>query len=191
MKKYNHLPLVSGALYLLSLIICVAYAWISDIHRFDLGISFSAYVGLQRWTSVMYFIFAMIMVSLMAVYTAKTKIPLIKKLIYALIFISILGTAFFPFNTFSDAPTNTSIDMHNNFGIFLMFATTVSFIFSIITSKSVKHKITAAISLAYAAVFIAMYNTGISILLDNFFIAENIFIILLFLEVYMERYEDR
>ncbi len=137
----------------------------------------------------MYFIFAVIIVSSMTYYTFKAKTALVKKIVYGVIFLGIFGTAFFPFNTFSKSPTAFTINIHNDFGIVLMLATTVSFILSIILSKSKAHKLTAGLSLIYAGVFIFLYFTGIPLMFSTFFIWENLFIGLLFLEMYMERYE--
>ncbi|MBR5372629.1 MAG: hypothetical protein IK130_10500 [Oscillospiraceae bacterium] len=190
MNKSRRFPLIAGILFLLLNVIVVAYAWVSGVHLYDFGISFSAYVGLQRWTSVMYFVFAVIMIALLAVYVLKTKIRFIKKILYGIIFICIFGTAFFPFNTFSAHPTALTVDLHNDFAIGLMLATTVSFILSLILSKTRKHKITALLSLLFAAGFIACYFSGIPLLFSTFFIWENAFIILLLLELYMEQFEE-
>ena len=189
MNKYHKIPLISGLLYLLSLIISVTYSWLSGDHLFDLGISFSAYVGLHRWTSVMYFVFVAVITISMTVYISNNKIPFVKKIIDYIIITGIFGTAFFPFNIFSDHPTAITVDIHNYFGIGLMLATTVSFIFSFISSKIRKHKISAMTSFAFASVFSTLYFLGIPMLFGTFFIWENIFIVLLFIELYMEQYE--
>ena len=81
MNKYHKIPLIAGLLYLLSLIISVTYSWLSGDHLFDLGISFSAYVGLHRWTSVMYFVFVAVITISMTVYISNNKIPFVKKII--------------------------------------------------------------------------------------------------------------
>ena len=189
-KRRNVFPLISGGLYLLSDVISVGYAWASGRHLYDFGISFSAYVGLQRWTSVMHFIFMCAVVAMMTVYLMKAKLTRLKKMIYTLIFVCIFGTAFFPFNTFSDAPTAVTVDMHNCFGLALMLMTTVSFVISAVTSKSRAHRITAVISLAYALAFILMYSFGAMVLFRLFFLWENLFITALFIEMFMERFDE-
>lgn len=45
--------------------------------------------------------------------------------------------------------------------------------------------LTAALSLIYAVAFIALYFIGVPLLYGTFFIWENLFIDLLFLELYM------
>ncbi|MBO5344238.1 MAG: hypothetical protein J6A57_07295 [Ruminococcus sp.] len=55
MNKFkNKIPIIAGILFLVTNIIAVLSAWITDTHRYDLGISFSAYVGLSRPTSVVW-----------------------------------------------------------------------------------------------------------------------------------------
>ena len=190
MNRHHKIPLIAGILFLLANIISVACAWLSGNHLFDLGISFSAYIGLNRWTSVLWFCFAVIIAVLMIVYIQKIRIPVVKKVIYYIVLIGISGTAFFPFNTFSEHPTSLTINLHNYFGIGLMLVTTVSFVLSLIMSKTKKHKITAICSLIFAVVFVVSYFLRIPFLFRFFYIWENAFIILLFLELYMEQFEE-
>ncbi len=184
------IPLLCGGLFLLTAVIAVASAWSSGNHLYDLGISFSAYVGLQRWTSVLYFCTAAIMTGLLAYYVAAARMHLLRKLVYAVIFLNITGTAWFPFNTFSDAPTPFTIDLHNAFAIALMLAVTVSFILTAVLAKSAKQRIPALCSLLYAGVFILLYFLGIPALFMTFFIWENLFILLLLIELQTEQYGE-
>ena len=68
----KRIPVVSGIFFLLANIICVSSAWILGIHQYDFGISFSAYVGMFRVTSVLYFIIATLFVPMLAYYITKT-----------------------------------------------------------------------------------------------------------------------
>ncbi len=186
----NKIPAIAGILFLLTAVTAVATAWISDIHRFDLSISFSSYVGLSHFTSIMYFISAVIMIVLLIYYTAKTKMNLLRRIVYGVVMLCVFGTAFFPFNFYSEAPTSITIDLHNDFAIALMLATTVSFVLSVIFAKSRKQRIVNAVSIGYAAVFMVLYFMRFTPLFRTFFIWENIFIVLLLLEFHSEQYED-
>lgn len=191
MEKYkNKIPVIAGIIFLLTAVIAVAIAWISDIHRFDLSISFSSYVGLSRFTSVMYFISAVIMITLLIYYIAKTEMNLLKRIVYGVVLLCVFGTAFFPFNYYSVAPTSITINLHNDFAIALMLATTISFIVSVIFAKSKKQRIVNAASIGYAAAFIVLYFIRFTPLFQTFFIWENLFIVLLLLEFMAEQYED-
>ena len=187
----NKLPITAGIIFLLTAIIAVASAWSTGTHIYDLGISFSSYVGLNYTISVIWFIAAIIILSMMTIYLVKTKMPVIKRIIYAVIFMCIFGTAFFPFNTFSDHPTALTIDLHNDIAIGLMLATTISFVLSVSFSKTRKQRITAVLSLAYAAAFILLYFLRFAPLFQTFFIWENMFIVLLILELHMEQYGEK
>lgn len=187
MSRYKSFPLISGAIFLLTAFIAVASAWIRGVHLYDMGISFSSYVGLNRPISVLWFISAVIIIILMTIYTVKTPMPLVKKIIYGIIFLCIFGTAFFPFNTFSEHPTAITIDLHNSFAIALMLMTTISFILTVILSKNKIQKIIAVCSIGYAFAFIALYFCGFLPLFNTFFIWENLFIILLLIALQMER----
>ena len=187
-KLKNKIPVISGILFLLTNVIVVLSAWITDTHRYDLGISCSAYVGLSRPTSVLWFVSAVIIIAMLTYYIVKTKMSLIKRIIYAVLLLCIFGTAFFPYNFFSEAPTATTIDLHNSFAICLMLATTVSFILSAVLTKSKKQRIVSLISIIYAVVFIVFYFIRFRLLFQTFFIWENLFILLLLLEMQSEQY---
>lgn len=183
------IPVVSGILFLLTNIICVSSAWIQGIHQYDFGISFSAYVGLFRETSVLYFIIAALFVPMLAYYITKAKINLLKRIVYMLILICIFATAFFPFNAFSDTPTAITINLHNSFAIALMLSTTLSFILTCIFTRMRKQRIVSAFSIFYAIMFVLFYFIGFTPLIRTFFIWENLFVVLLLIELHMEQYE--
>ena len=184
----NKIPIISGILFLIANVIAVLSAWITDTHRYDLGISFSAYVGLSRPTSVVWFVSAVIIITMLIYYIAKIKIILFKKIIYAVVLLCIFGTALFPYNFFSEAPTAITINLHNDFAICLMLVTAVSFILSAIFSKAPKQRIVSLMSILYAVAFIVLYFTRFKPLFQTFFIWENVFIILLLLEMQSEQY---
>ena len=187
-KFKNKIPIIAGLLFLMANVIAVLSAWIADNHRYDLGISFSAYVGLSRPTSVVWFVSAVIIITMLIYYIAKTKIILFKKIIYAVVLLCIFGTALFPYNFYSEAPTAITINLHNDFAICLMLLTTVSFILSAIFSKSKKQRIVSLMSIVYAVAFIVLYFIRFKPLFQTFFIWENVFILLLLLEMQSEQY---
>ncbi|MBR6624320.1 MAG: hypothetical protein IKK91_10560 [Ruminococcus sp.] len=184
----NKIPIIAGILFLMANVIAVLSAWITDTHRYDLGISFSSYVGLSRPTSVVWFVSAVIIITMLIYYIAKIKIILFKKIIYAVVLLCIFGTALFPYNFYSEAPTAITINLHNDFAICLMLVTTVSFILSAIFSKSKKQRIVSLTSIVYAVAFIVLYFIRFQPLFQTFFIWENVFILLLLLEMQSEQY---
>jgi hypothetical protein len=189
-KIFKHIPVICGIIFLLMIIISVGSAWASGVHLYDLGISFSAYVGLSRTISAIYFCAAVVMISLLAYYVAKTKMPLIKRIIYAVILTDLFGTAFFPYNFFSEAPTARSINWHNNFAICMMLASTVLFIITAFISKSKTQRAVSIISIIYSAAFIVMYFLRFGLMFRTFFIWENLFIVLLLLAFQTEQNEN-
>lgn len=186
-KLKNKIPIISGVLFLLINVIVVLSAWITDTHRYDFGISFSAYVGLSYVASVLWFISAFLIIAMLIYYIAKTRMSIFKRIVYAVVLICIFGTALFPFNFYSKTPTAITINLHNDFAICLMLATTVSFILSAILSKNKKQRIVALFSIVYAVTFIVLYFIRFKLLLQTFFIWENLFILLLLLELQLEQ----
>lgn len=192
MDKYkNTFPIISGIIFLLTAFAAVAYAWMSGLYRYDLRLSFSSYVGLHRSTSVMYFVAAVVILSLMAYYMAKTKMPALKRIVYGGVFLCILGTALFPYRVYAvNAEPSITSDIHYVFSICLMIPGTISFILSSIMSKNRKQRTTALFSLAYAVVFLILFIAKFEPLYKTFFIWENVCVLLLLCGVYMERYGE-
>lgn len=187
----NKLPIIAGIIFLLTAVFAVASAWMSEIHQYDLAISFSSYVGLNFTISVIWLIAAVVILSMMTIYVVKTKMPVIKRIAYAIIFLCIFGTAFFPFNTYSERPTALTINLHNKIAIGLMLATTASFVLSAIFAKCKGQRIAAILSLLYAAAFILLYFLRFVPMFRTFFIWENMFIVLLIVELHMEQYGEK
>ena len=182
----NKIPMIAGILFLIANVTAVVSAWITNTHRYDLGISFSSYVGLSRPASVLWFVLAVILIAMPTYYIAKIKINLFKRILYAIVLLCIFGTAFFPYNFFSEAPTAITIILHNNLAICLMLVTTGSFILSAMFSKTKKQRIIGLLSIVYAVTFVVLYFIRFKPLFQTFFIWENVFILLLLLELQSE-----
>ena len=187
----NKLPITAGIIFLLTAVFAVASAWISGIHQYDFAISFSSYVGLSFTISVIWFIVTVAMLTMMTIYIVKTKMPVIKRIVYAVVFLCIFGTAFFPFNTYSEHPTALTINLHNQIAIGLMLATTASFVLSAVLAKSRGQRIAAILSVGYAAAFILLYFLRFVPMFQTFFIWENMFIVLLIVGLHMEQYGEK
>ena len=181
------LPGIAGAIFLITAIAIVISSWVSGLHIYDLSLSFSRYAGLRQSTAVLYFLSAVIMLVLLTVYIAKTRIPGIKKAIYILIFLSVLGTALFPCNRERSV---LSSDIHDIFAMSLMFTTALSFVLTAILSKSKIQRFSGIAFAIYAAGFIAALLRKNRILDQTFFVWEVVFIYLLILELYLEKYGE-
>lgn len=189
-KRTNLIPAFSGIVFLLTAVFAAAHAWLAGIHKYDMSLSFSSYVGLSRLTSIVWFIAAVIIIPAVSFYISKSDIPAVRKAVYGVVFFCIAGTALFPFNCFSESPSALTCNIHNYFAIALMLATTVSFVLSAVMAQSKKQRISAVCSIIYAAVFIALYFTGFMPLFRTFFIWENLFIILLLINLHMEQFSE-
>lgn len=180
-------PGIAGAVFLMTAIAIVVSSWAAGLHVYDLSLSFSGYAGLRQSTAVLYFLSAVIMLVLLSVYIAKTKMPGIKKAIYILIFLSVLGTALFPCNRERSV---LSSDIHDIFAMSLMFTTALSFVLTAILSKSKIQRVSGIAFAIYAAGFIAALLGKNRILDQTFFVWEVVFIYLLILELYLEKYGE-
>ena len=181
----NCLPGIAGAVFLITAASIVVSSWAAGLHVYDLSLSFSRYAGLRRSTAVLYFLSAVIMLVLLAVYTAKTTMPGIKKAVYGFIFLSVLGTALFPCNRERSV---LSSDIHDLFAMLLMFSTALSFVLTAVLSGRKLQRIWGIVFTVYAAGFIAALLGENGIMDRTFFVWEVIFIYLLILELSLEKY---
>ena len=179
----NRPVIITGFIYSASWLIIVLSAWITDLHRYDLSKTVSAYIGFRKWTVVLYFISATIMFTLLVIYVHKKSMHLFKKLVYYIVFISVWGCAIFPCNT-QWSETITSI--HLCFAYGLMFSATFSFLLTILFATNRGQRIFAAATL-YAILFIiSLLILKWSWFTGTIFIWENLCIYLLLVELLLE-----
>ena len=184
----NHLVLITGFLYTITALIVVLSAWIVDLHRYDLRLTISIYVALRPWTAILYLIVALAMEICIFFYIKKTQMPPIRKIIYGIIFLCVLGCAVFPCNGHWSV---SAANIHNAFAYGLMLVVTVSFITMLIMSKPKQHKIFSVLGICYATFFIVSYViVGFHFFIMTLFIWENAFIYLLLIQLYLEKYND-
>jgi len=165
-------------------LITVLSAWMINLHRFDLSLTISRYVALRPWTAIVYGLCIVFMVTLIFVFLKKTKMLLLRKIIYSLVFICVLGCGIFPFNrTWS----NLVSTLHNYSAYALMLLVTLSFIVLVITGRKAQ-KIFAVLSILYAVYFIISFVVFDWQWFNNtIFIWENLFIYLLLGELWLEK----
>lgn len=183
----NRPVIVDGILYTLTALIVVISAWAEDLHRFDLDLTISRYVGLRHWTANLYMVIAVLMVSMIFVYLRKSGMHIVRKVLYGAAFLCILGCAFFPHNVeWSTFASN----VHNYFAYGLMLIVTVSIVMMIFTARNKSQRVFGIVAAAYATYFIIAYViVGWKFFGNTIFLWENTFIYLLLGELMVE-YED-
>ena len=183
----NRPVIAIGVLYTLTALVVVISAWAIDLHRFDMDLTISRYVGLRHWTAYLYMVIAVIMVSLAVFYLKKSEKHIVRKFIYGAAFLCILGCAFFPHNReWSEFVS----DMHNYFAYGLMSIGFVSFILMIVRAKNKSQRVFGIVAVAYAVYFIVAYIIiGWRYFAETIFLWENTFIYLFLGELIIE-YED-
>ena len=186
----NNTPVIIGGLiYTVVAMITVFSAWMMGIHETDLELTISRYVALRPWTAILYGICMSIMVLLILIYIRRLDIPIIRKVLYTLIFTCILGCAFFP----SNREWSTLVaDLHNIFAYTLMVLATINFIVIIVLAKTKEQRVMAIVATIYAAFFILCYVIiAWEAFVSSVFIWENTFIYLLIIQLMLEYPESR
>lgn len=184
----NRLVYAIGILYTLNALIVVLSAWAINLHRFELDITISRYIGLRRWTAFMYMIVAGSMTVLAFIHIIKIKMSVIKKILYMLTFLCVFGCAVCPKN---ETWSTTASYMHDIFAYTLMFSGTITFIWMLIKPMNKAQRIFGIAAIAYAIFFITYFViVKWSFLFNTLFIWENAFIYLFLLELFLEKNKE-
>ena len=178
---------VAGILYTVNALIVVLSAWAEGLHRFELGLTISRYVGLRQWTAVMYIVVAAVMTTLALIYLKKSEISTIKKLLYVSAFVCIFGCAVCPHNR---AWSDVLSDIHNVFAYSMIVIALFSFVWMAIKPFNTKQRVYSIVAICYALFFILCYVIiSWDFFVNTIFIWENTFIYIFVGELLIE-YRD-
>lgn len=186
-QKKNRLFAWVCGLYVLPVVIAILFARLSEIQTFDLSLTVSLYVARYSWTAVLFFVHILVVCLLFFQYIKKIKIKRIQKILYLLVIACILGCAWFPCNRSRSVICS---DIHDIFSYLLVIAVALTFMTMLFCGSQKKQRIFAAGGLLYATVFILSFVFRIPMVKQSIFIWENIFILLLFTELYLEMYYE-
>ena len=96
-KLKRNLLVITVAIYMIVSSIAIFSAWTKGLApTFHLGYTVSIYVGLQKWTSAVYFAGMTSNALLLGLFLTRTRINIIRKILYCLTLISLVGLAWFP-----------------------------------------------------------------------------------------------
>ena len=192
MKKMtagNRPVIITCIIYTVSWLLIVISAWLTGLHRYDLSKTISAYIGLRKWTVIFYFISATIMFTLLMIYVFKTKMPLVKKIVYDIVFFCVWGCSIFPSNR-EWSETISSIHLACAYG--LMFSASFSFLLTFILASKKSQQVFAICTFIYAIFFIASLLVMKWNWFNNtLFLWENLCIYLLLIELLLEASPDQ
>lgn len=182
--KKNRPILIDFILYTITALIIVLSSWAIDLHKYDLGITISRYIALRPWTYVFYLIMAVIMIFLGVIYVFKSRLGIVKTVLYLLTFAFILGCAVLPFNS---EWNSTWASMHDYSSYGIMTCGSLSLLWMLIKPKNLKQRVFAILAVAYAVYFILCYIIiKWNFFINTIFIWENTFIYIFLVELYIE-----
>ena len=180
----NRPILIDFILYTMTAAVIVLSSWAIDLHKYDLGITISRYIALRPWTYFLYLVMAVIMISLGVIYVFKSKMGIVKTVLYLLTFAFILGCAILPFNRDWN---RTIANMHDFSSYGIMTVGTLSLIWMLIKPKNLKQRVFSILAVGYAAFFILCYIIiKWDFFINTIFIWENTFIYIFLVELYIE-----
>lgn len=182
-RAANTLLLWVALLYVITVSLIVAYSWIIDVHRFDLGLTVSLYVALHVWTAVVYFLAATAICWLLGWFVMKIPMRSVQRVVYLLTLFCVFSCALFPCNGDRSALAE---DIHNYFSYALVILVALSFVLMTVLSGDHRRKCYGLGSSIFAGFFIAAFALGIQTFKDTIFVWENVIIVLLFFELYLE-----
>ena len=173
-----------GAIYVITVALAVAYSWVIGVHRFDMGLTVSLYVGLHIWTSVFYFLAASVICVMLGWFVCRTPVPPLRRVVYLLALFCVFGCAWFPCN---GERSRLVEDIHNYFSYALVILVAVSFFLLAVMPGNVRRKRYGLGSTIFAVLFIAAFALRIRPFKDTIFLWENGIIALFFFGLYKEK----
>lgn len=183
--KKKKLIFIIGLLYTINALIVVLSAWAINLHRFDLSMTISRYIGLRRWTAFMYVIVAGTMAILAVIHIIKIRINIIKKILYILAFACVFGCAVCPMNWDWSA---LSSNLHNVFAYTLMFSVTITLVWMLIKPTGKAQRVFGIVAICYAVFFILSFVIiKVDVFFETLFIWENAFIYIFLGELLIEK----
>lgn len=182
-KSNKRYLLWAAEVYIITIAIVVFSAWMNNMHPYEMKLTVSKYIGLQHWTSVLYFVMCALICLFLFLYIIKTNFKLIKKYVYLFVLSQVLGCAWFP----SVGKANKLLTItHRSFAYGLIFGIAISFLVMLLWGTRAEQRLFAICGLLYTSLFVFMYTCKIEEFKQTIFIWENVIIFLLFLELSLE-----
>ncbi|MCQ2527952.1 MAG: hypothetical protein MJ108_02405 [Saccharofermentans sp.] len=173
----------ASEIYIITVAIVVVSAWLNNLHPYELNLTVSKYIGLQKWTATLYFFMALLICLMLAIYIFKTKFRLIRKYVYFFVLLQILGCAVFPSMGKID---RLSTMTHKSFAYSLIFGIALSFVLMLIWGTTIRQKLYSIIGILYSIWFVFFYTVKDEMFMKTIFIWENLIILLLLIELAVE-----
>ena len=166
----------AGVVYVVTALVVVLVNWLAGNHAGEMGLSVSAYVGLNGWSAVMFLVSNVIVVLLTGLGMRGVKMTKLQGVVLGLVGMGLLGCSIFPLQ-YADRAAFSS-EMHQLFAEWFFLAVTGFFIVAMICSKSKVLKGFFAGAIGYAVLYIILYVMKWEMFMDTIFIWENGFIVL-------------
>ena len=169
-----------AVLYILVVAVSVIYSWSIPLHRFDLSLTVSLYVALHYWTTVMYFLAAVVICAALLVHILRIRAYVIQKIVYGLILLCVFACAWFPCNKSRSVLTT---NIHDFFAYSLVILMALAFILLLLLAKNKRQRLFGLFCTVFSALFICSFVFDISFFKETLFIWENVIIALFFMEL--------
>lgn len=172
-----------GILYLACVVPAILFSWSRGSHLYDMGLTVSLYVGLHIWTSIVFFLCITAICVLLSLLIWQTPLGWVRRVTYQLCFLCTFGCACFPCN---HERSMLSSDIHDLFSYGLVILVALSFLWLTVFARGPVVRGFGVGCLLFAGVFIYAFAVGVRAFKDTILIWENLLIILLFLELFVE-----
>lgn len=158
-KFKRNLLLIATVIYIISSATGIISAWIMKLSKpLYLGYTVSVYVGMQKWTSAVYFVgICMIIASLMII-ICRTKLNVVQRLAYFATLLFLLGLAWLPVQF--NQPERFASKGHQFFSNAFFVAVIITLILLFIFHSGKKQRIYSVCGVLFGIFYVVCYATS-------------------------------
>ena len=155
-KLKRNLLVITVAMYIIVSSIAIFSAWINGtVPAFYLGYTVSIYVGLQKWTSAVYFAGMVLNAGLLCYFLTKVRMNIIRKILYYLTLIFLIGLAWFPVQ--KGRPESLASRGHEIFSDAFFIGVIVTLAVMFFSSRKISHRVYAVCGILFGIYYITGY----------------------------------
>lgn len=155
-KLKNRLLIIAVVIYIVVSSIAIFSAWIKGLASpFYMGYTVSVYVGLQKWTAAVYFVGIVADAAILGIFLAKTKLNILRKIVYYITLVFLVGLAWFPVQF--KRPETLASRGHNFFSYAFFGGVVVTLGLMLLFSKKTVQRIYAVAGVLFGVFYILGY----------------------------------
>ena len=176
-NRFNrkNLFIYSALVYIFCSSVAIITAWVKGLTpMFCLGYTVSVYVGLQMGTAAIYFAGTLVIASRLFLFLLKTKLNIIRRIVYYISFIFLIGLGWFPVQF--NRPDCLASKGHEIFSDAFFVSVIVSLVLMFIFDRKLSSRIYAVSGVVFSIGYVVCYALRFGTFVNTILIWETVVI---------------